>query len=171
MDVGLHLFDLVRHFMGDVASVSCTTQRLNPRVRGEDCFTALLLHTSGVTSVCDCSFYSRYVPEPFPNTAALVEGDRGTLELDRQNRLTLHSPSGAVVTDEDPPVPPWGAAPWHCVQDGVQAFQAHAIDVMNGAAAPQPSGAHNLETLALALAAYEAAETAATVDPRALSAP
>jgi D-apiose dehydrogenase len=34
MDVGLHLFDVARFLMGDVAKLACMTQRLNPIVRG-----------------------------------------------------------------------------------------------------------------------------------------
>ncbi len=158
MDVGLHLFDVARFFMGEVASLSCTTQSVNPEVRGEDMFTALMQMESGATCVCDCSFYSRYSPEPFPNTAALIEGDLGALVLDRWNRLTVHTASGAEVRDVDPEVPAWGAKPWHCVQDSVFNFQRHAVDVMNGRASPQPSGADNLRTMVLALAAYDAAE-------------
>lgn len=158
MDVGLHLFDVARFFMGEVASLSCTTQSVNPEVRGEDMFTALMKMESGATCVCDCSFYSRYSPEPFPNTAAMIEGDQGTLVLDRWNRLTVHTASGAEVRDVDPEVPAWGAKPWHSVQDSVVNFQQHAIEVMNGRASPQPSGADNLQTMTLALAAYDAAE-------------
>lgn len=163
MDVGLHLFDVARFFLGEVAYLSCTTQSVNPEVRGEDLFTALMQMESGATCVVDCSFFSRYSPEPFPNTAALIEGDRGTLVLDRWNKLTVHTADGAEVRDVDPEVPAWGAKPWHCVQDSVENFQRHAIDVMNGRAAPQPSGADNLRTMTLALAAYDAAEGAQVV--------
>lgn len=164
MDVGLHLFDLARHFLGDVARLSCTTQRLNPMVRGEDAFTALLEHESGATSLCDCSFRSAYAPEPFPNTAAVIEGEAGTLELDRGYGLTVHAGGRAERLDMEPAVPAWGARPWHGIQDSVLRFQRHAVEVMRGTAAPAPSGADNLRTLRLALAAYEAAETGATVD-------
>ncbi len=166
LDVGLHLFDLARHFMGDVVRLSCTTQRLNPRVAGEDAFTALLAHTSGATTVCDCSFDTTLRPEPFPETAAWVEGERGTLELDRRFGLTVHAGTGARRIDVEPSVPTWGARPWHAAQASVAAFQAHALQVMHGRAAAQPSGHHNLDTLALALAAYEAADEGRTIDMR-----
>lgn len=166
MDVGLHLFDLARHFLGEVTRLSCTTQRLNPIVRGEDAFTALLQHESGATSVCDCSFHARYHPEPFPRTAAVIEGDRGTLELDRSFTLVLHTRNGARHFDVEPEVPAWGTKPWHTVQQSVIAFQTHALAVMRGEATPQPSGAHNLETLRLALAAYDAAERGETITIR-----
>lgn len=164
MDVGLHLFDIARHFMGEVATLSCTTQSLNPIVRGEDSFTALMKQDSGATCICDCSFFSRREPEPFPNNAAVIEGDLGTLELDRYNMLKVHTRGASREIDCNPDMPSWGGAPWHCVQDSVINFQAHALDVMNGRAEPQPSGADNLKTMTLALAAYDAAEMSATVD-------
>jgi len=166
MDVGLHLFDLTRLFFGEATHLSCSTQRLNPAVRGEDAFTALVEHRSGARSICDCSFYSVYDPEPFPNTAALIEGDQGTLELDRAFALTVHTRSGRETLDLEPEVPRWGGKPWHGVQDSVVRFQRHAVDVMRGHGDPQPSGADNIETLRLAIAAYEAAEGRRTIDMR-----
>ena len=157
MDVGLHLFDLARRFLGEVDTLSCLTQRLNPRVRGEDAFTALLSHTGGAASVCDCSFFSTIRPEPFPRTLAWIEGTDGTLALDARGTISEHGGEGVREWSSDPVVPDWGEAPWHVVQDSVRRFQAHAVDVMAGRADPAPSGADNLRTLTLALAAYEAA--------------
>ena len=160
MDVGLHLFDLARHFMGDVARLSCTTQRLNPIVKGEDAFTVLLVHESGATSVCDGSFYSKITPDPFPQTVAWIEGDQGTLELNAGFTLTIHGADSREVLDVEPPVPAWGERPWHNVQDSVLNFQTQALAEQN----PQPTGADNLQTLALALAAYDSAKTGQTID-------
>ena len=163
MDVGLHLFDIARFFLGEAETISCTTQSLNPIVKGEDAFAALLKMESGATCIADCSFFSTYRPEPFPNTATVIEGETGTLALDRYNQLTHHSQDGSQTIPLDPPPPSWGARPWHNVQDSVVNFQRHAIDVMYGRAAPQPSGTDNLRTLALAEAAYRSAENAETV--------
>lgn len=163
MDVGLHLFDLARHFFGEVETLACTTQRLNPIVRGEDAFTTLMRHEGGATSLCDCSFYSKRDPDPFPQTVAEIEGDQGSLILSQDYALALHTGGGAQTIDAAPAVPEWGAAPWHGVQDSVIRFQAHAADVARGGAQPQPSGADNLKTLALALAAYDAAKAGTTI--------
>lgn len=164
MDVGLHLLDLARWFFGEVSHLSCCAQRLNAAVKGEDAFTIMLQHTSGAVSICDGSFSSTYHPQPFPNTAAVIEGDQGTLLLDRRLGLALHTRDAAQRYAVDPPPPPWGEKPWHAVQDSVLQFQAHAIAVMNGAERPQPSGADNLKTLRLALAAYDAAEQGGAID-------
>jgi D-apiose dehydrogenase len=163
MDVGLHLFDLARLFMGDVATLSCNTQRLNPKVRGEDAFTALLKHENGSTSICDCSFQSVRSPEPFPQTLAEIEGPLGSLILGVDFSLAFNSAAGLQMIDTAPDIPSWGATPWQGVQDSVIRFETHVLDVLSGKAEPQPSGAHNVKTLALALAAYEAAADNKTI--------
>jgi predicted dehydrogenase len=162
-DVGLHLFDMARFLMGDVVQVACQTQRLNSAVSGQDAFTALLRHRSGAVSSVECSFHSTRVPDPFPQTLALMEGSEGTLELGPGYRLDLHRDGAVATTDVEPPVPSWGARPWHLIQDSVMAFQRHAAEVLAGRAAPQPSGAHNMETLAVTLAAIRSAATGQSV--------
>jgi D-apiose dehydrogenase len=169
-DIGLHLFDLVRHLAGDVASVACQTQRRNGRVTGQDAFTALLLHEGGAVSVVDASFHTHLAPDPFPETLAVVEGDEGTLELTPGYRLRLHRHGWAMDTDVGPEVPGWGARPWHGIQESVMAFEAHVAEVLAGRAEPQPSGTHNLGTLVVTLAAIRAAKTGVTVDVAAFSA-
>lgn len=164
MDVGLHLFDVARFLMGDVTRLSCETQRLNPAVRGEDAFTALLRHQGGGVSSVDCSFFSKIAPDPFPETLVWLEGEAGTLELTFGYRVRLHRNGEVAEIDGEPEVPAWGARPWHAVQDSVSAFEAHVVEVLRGAAEPQPSGRHNLETLAMTLASYRSAAQGETVD-------
>jgi len=43
------------------------------------------------------------------------------------------------------------------------AFERHVVEVLDGRAEPQPSGRHNLETLAVTLAASRAARRGETV--------
>ncbi|MGD0913525.1 MAG: Gfo/Idh/MocA family oxidoreductase [Terracidiphilus sp.] len=162
MDVGLHLFDLVRVLMGEVRSIHCRTQRLKPSIRGEDSFVATLQHDSGI-SVVDCSFYSHRRVDLFPQTLALIEGTRGSLELMADYRLAENSDGVLTETRVEPPVPAWGAKPWHVIQDSVTNFQRHVIEVLEGRASAQPSGVHNRDTLALAFAAYQSAETNASI--------
>lgn len=158
MDVGLHVYDLARRFLGEAESLFCRTQRLNPRVRGEDSFHATLRHASGAVSICDVSFWSKLRPEPFPQALAVIEGDAATLELRQGYRLIVHREDGAQEIDVEPEAPAWAERPWHVVQESVVATQAHFIDCLRSGAEPRPSGADNLRTLALALASYDSAE-------------
>jgi predicted dehydrogenase len=163
MDVGLHLFDVARFLVGDALDIHCRTQSVKPGILGEDMFLATTRHANGVVAAIDCSFFSKIVPDPFPQTTAWVEGTEGTLELDANYRLHLSRDGERITTDEEPDVPAWGAKPWHAVQDSVAAFERHVVEVLRGEAEPQPSGRHNLATLALALAAYESAATGRSV--------
>ncbi len=163
-DVGLHLFDMARFLMGDVASVYCQTQRLNPRVAGQDAFLATLRHASGAVTSVECSFFSHYTPDPFVQTLAIAEGPLGSIELLEGYRMRLHKAGRVEETDVEPEVPDWGGKPWHLVQESVVAFQRHAIAVMQGRAVGQPSGADNLRTLAVTLAAIRSARTGQVVD-------
>lgn len=157
MDVGLHLFDLSRFLLGDAHSVHCRSQRLNPNVKGQDAFVASLAHGNGSTSVIDCSFYSHSQPDPFPQTLARLEGTEGTLELNAGYALREHTRKGVSDSSVEPAVPSWGDRPWHAIQESVSAFDSHVLDVLDRKAEPQPSGSHNLQTLALTLAAIDSA--------------
>lgn len=158
MDVGLHVYDLARRFLGEVDSLFCRTQRLNPKVRGEDSFHATLRHASGAVSICDVSFWSKLRPEPFPEALAVIEGDDATLELRQGYRLIVHRDGGAEDIDVEPAAPGWAERPWHVVQESVRATQAHFVESLRAGTEPQPSGADNLRTLALALASYDSAQ-------------
>ncbi len=163
-DVGLHLFDMARFLMGDVARVYCQTQRLNPRVAGQDAFLATLRHGSGAVTSVECSFFSHYVPDPFVQTLAVAEGPLGSIELLEGYRMRLHKDGRVEETDVEPDVPRWGGKPWHLVQDSVVAFQSHAFKVMEGRAEGQPTGADNLRTLAVTLAAIRSARSGQAVE-------
>jgi D-apiose dehydrogenase len=158
-DIGLHMFDMARFLCGDVVRVSCETQRLNPRVEGQDAFQALLRFKTGAVGSVECSFFSHRSPDPFPQTLALIEGDTGSLELGADYRLRIQTAGSAVLENCEPEVPGWGEKPWHLIQESVLAFQQHVVDTISGTASAQPSGAHNLETLRLTLAAITASQT------------
>ena len=164
-DVGLHLFDMARFLMGDVGQVHCQTQRLNPRVTGQDAFLATLRHRSGAVTSVECSFFSHYTPDNFVQTLAVVEGPLGSIELLEGYRMRLHNDGKVVEQNVEPAVPVWGERPWHLVQDSVVAFQRHAVEVMHGKVEGQPSGADNLHTLALTLAAIKSARSGKSVQP------
>jgi hypothetical protein len=80
-------------------------------------------------------------------------------------RLLQHGAGGLEEVDVEPDVPAWGARPWHLIQESVMAFQAHVLEVLAGRSVPQPSGAHNLGTLAVTLAAIRGARTGMILAP------
>ncbi len=56
LDVGIHILDLARLFLGEVERISCETQRRNSKNVGEDTATMLLRHVSGAVSLVECSY-------------------------------------------------------------------------------------------------------------------
>ncbi len=67
-DLGIHILDIARFLLGDVATLTARMARVNPRIKGEDVATMLLGHENGVTSIVDCSYATRLPVEPFPET-------------------------------------------------------------------------------------------------------
>ena len=89
-DMGGHLFDLVRFFMGEVVSLSAQTHRINPNVRGEDVAVALLRHKNS-TSIANMHYVSAVEHDDFVHIPVRIEGDRGSLEIRRDYQLNVVS--------------------------------------------------------------------------------
>lgn len=163
MDVGIHLLDVARFLFGEARRIACTSQRINPRVKGEDVATMLLEHASGPTSVVDCSFFTHLDPNPFPQTLVEVDGEAGSIRLSEGYRMTVAANGRSQTEVVDAPLRPWTERPWHVVQDSVVNIQRHWVERLRSRQAPDTSGADNLQVLRLAMAAYDSAENGRTV--------
>lgn len=158
-DLGIHVLDVARYCLGEAASLHCRTQRINPEVTGEDCVTIVLEHASGAVSLVDFSFFTKLEPDPFPQTLVRIEGSKGTVELFQGYRLRVSGQGWSREEDVEPEVPPFGAKPWHNIQESVVNIQRHWVDCLLNGKEPATSGADNLQTLDLVFKAYASAET------------
>ena len=165
LDLGVHVLDLARVFLGEVETVQCQTQSVRPGLRGEDMATVLLRHANGATSVVDCSYASKLWPDPFPQTLVTVEGTRGSLALQQDFKLSVLSDCRERTEDVSTPLLAWTAQPWHVAQESVLNAQRHWIDCLRRGVEPDVSGADNLKTYALVEAAYESAICKKAVEP------
>ena len=166
LDLGIHLLDILRVLMGEVVSVQCQTQRINPRIMGEDVATALFRHESGAVSVVDCSYAAKVEPDPFPQTLLKVEGDQGSLELKADYRLRIVSDGKVSERSVEPNLLPWASKPWHGLQESVLNAQRHWVEAFRAGQDAETSGADNLKTYALVMACYDSARSGATVQPQ-----
>jgi predicted dehydrogenase len=166
LDLGIHLLDILRMLMGEVTSVQCQTQRINPKIKGEDVATALFRHVSGAVSIVDCSYASKVEPDPFPQTLLKVEGDKGSLELHAGYRLRIISDGQVSESSVEPNLLPWAAKPWHGLQESVLNAQRHWVESLRAGREAETSGADNLKTYALVMACYDSARRGAAVQPQ-----
>lgn len=158
-DLGIHLLDVARYYLGEATRLHCRTQRINPDVAGEDCVTILLDHENSAVSLVDFSFFTKLEPDPFPQTLVRIEGTKGTVELLEGYRMKVSGTGWSREEHVEPAVPPFGARPWHNIQESVVNIQKHWVDCLENGREPLTSGADNLKTLALVFKAYESAAT------------
>lgn len=156
-DLGIHMLDIVRFLLGDVARIAASTRRVNPKIRAEDVATMMLIHEQGATSIVDCSYATALERENFPESLIEIDGSEGTLRLASDYRLTVHTKGGTEHRDVSPPLLSWAERPWHNIQESVFNIQQHFIECLKKGVEPETSGTDNLKTLALVYAAYESA--------------
>lgn len=170
-DLGVHALDVARFFMGDAESVFCRKQRVNPRIKGEDCATMLLGMKSGGTCVVDVSYASRLEHEHFPQTLIQLEAERGSCRLDKDYCLTIveagdeggGEPKVKKSTVKLPEAD-WMSGLGHLIQASVPPTLQHFVDCLRSGAEPETSGDDNLKTFSLTMAAYDSAEAGAPVN-------
>src|SRR5262249_55887399 len=136
-----------------------------PKVRAEDTATMLLRHQSGAVSVVECTYESRRLPDPFPETLLVIEGSKGAVALDSGCRMTITSNGEARTEDAGAPLLSWTSHPCPVAQQGVIGACSHFLDCLRRGVPPETSGEDNLKTYALVDAAYRAAEELRAVQP------
>lgn len=157
-DVGSHLFDVARLWFGEVAQVYCRTATVNPTVRGEDVATTLLSHHSGVESVVELSFSSRFARDPFPESFYVVEGSEGSVTLSYDNALTITTRQGVEALKADPPVRyGWINPDYALVHCSIVDCNRDILKQLRGEGQSEMAATDNFETARLVWAAYESA--------------
>jgi predicted dehydrogenase len=164
-DVGIHVLDLARFFLGEVDRMSCETQRRNPKVRAEDTATMLLRHHGGAVSVVECTYEARRDPDPFPETLVEIEGDNGSIIVRPGSRMRVTSHGSTTEEDIGSPLRPWTSAPWHVAQEGAFVACGHFLGCLQRGVPAETSGQDNLKTYALVEAAYRAAREHGAIVP------
>lgn len=165
-DVGVHVLDVARFLLGDVARISCETQRRNARVKAEDTATMLLRHDSGAVSVVEVTYEARRADDSFPETLLEIEGPRGSVIVTGGCRMKLTSDGQASESDIGTPLLPWTSHPWHVSQEGAVGACRHFLDCLQRGVPAETRGEDNLRTYALVDAAYVAAAEHRSVEPK-----
>jgi D-apiose dehydrogenase len=166
-DVGIHVIDIARVFLGEVEWVSCETQRRNPKVKAEDTATLMMRHVSGAVSVVEATYESRRSPDPFPHTRVEIEGDRGALLLHSDDELLCSTPDSRSAIAIGNRAGGWMERPWHVVQNSVVETNRAILEAFRAGAKAGTDIEDNLKTCAIVEAAYAAAAEKRAVRPAA----
>lgn len=167
-DVGVHVLDVSRYLMGDVARLSCEIQRRNPRVRAEDdTATMMLRHESGAVSVVEATYEAKRdsADDAFPETLMEIEGPKGSIIVTKGCRMKVTSDGVTSESDIGSPLMSWTSHPWHVSQEGAFSACRHFLDSLQRGQPAETNGVDNLNTFALVEASYLAAAEHRSVIP------
>jgi len=166
-DVGIHILDLARYFLGEVDYLTCETQKRNPKIRAEDTATIMMRHKSGAVSVVEATYAAKRGNDAFPETMLEIEGDGGSLIVTKGEKMTVTTQALTFEDSIGGPLLSWTSRPWHVSQEAVLHTNRHMFERFRDGKPADTSGEDNLKTYALVEAAYEAAKTHQTVKPAA----
>jgi predicted dehydrogenase len=164
-DVGIHILDLARYFLGEVSYLSCETQKRNPKIRAEDTATIMMRHSSGAVSVVEASYAAKRSSDAFPETMLEIEGDDGSIVVTKGEKMIVTTRGLSFEDNIGGPLLSWTSRPWHVSQEAVLHTNRHMFQRFRDGLPADTSGEDNLKTYALVEAAYESAETHQAVKP------
>lgn len=168
-DVGIHVLDLARFFLGEVEYLTCETQKRNVRIRAEDTATIVLRHISGAVSVVEATYAAKRGNDPFPETLLEIEGESGSLLVTKGEQMRVTTQGLTFEDSIGGPLLSWTSRPWHVSQEAVLHTNRHMLERFRDGLPADTSGEDNLKTYALVEAAYESARSHCAVKPVAWS--
>jgi predicted dehydrogenase len=163
-DQGSHQFDVLRYLFGEVKSIYCQIQTVNPTIKGEDVATSLLKMRNGMVCVQQISFSSPLEKEVFPQVLLVIEGNRGSVRLDAGYNFAVTA--GGKTTYEKLTMEKywWQTERLEPEPPSIVACNKDILNDMLGNKKAEITGADNFETVKLVWAAYKSAESGQNIN-------
>ena len=155
LDVGIHLFDLSRFFMGEAKSVYTVNQNTNNKFKGETDFISLIRNRNNSITIVDASISSIKKPDRFAQTLVNLEFSNGSIDLDYNYKITLHKNNKKKIYDGKPKKYKWISKPWDQIQESVINTHKHFIDSLINNIEHDTSGEDNIKSLSLVFNSYK----------------
>jgi predicted dehydrogenase len=157
-DQGSHQFDVLRFLFGEPLSLYCSSQQVNPSIKGEDVATTIIKMKSGVTCIQEISFSSLLEREVFPQTLMLIEGSNGSIRLDPDLILIITNKEGTVT--ENVPLDKywWQTERLTNEPPSIVSCNRDILNDMLGKGKAETTGDDNFKTVAMVFAGYESAK-------------
>jgi predicted dehydrogenase len=165
-DMGVHLLDVTRFLFGEADRIYCQTHRVQKGIRGEDAATVMMRMASGATVTCSLGFPGHYLEhDVFTQTLILVEGDKGSAQLDRDYWIRVTTESGTRANRHAPVWLPWMHPQYLASHASIAPCNANLLRALRGEAEAETTAEDNLKTVRLTFAAYESARIGKVVQP------
>jgi D-apiose dehydrogenase len=163
-DIGSHVLDVCRFLFGEAKSLYCLTQRVNPKIKGEDVANVLMEMQNGLQCYAEMSYASILEREAFPQTLVLVEGEKGSLHLTNDFVLKTITRKG-VISEEiiKPKLYNWLDPDYAVVHSSIVDCNADILRGLQGGVS-ETTGADNFKTVELVWKSYESAEKNVKID-------
>ena len=157
-DQGSHQFDVLRFLFGEAESIYCSTQKVNPGIKGEDVATTLIKMKSGVTCIQEISFSSMLEHEIFPQTLLLIEGTKGSIRLDPDLILKITTAEGTITQNVSLTKYWWQTERLTNEPPSIVSCNKNILDDMLGRGKAETTGDDNLKTVELVFSCYDSAK-------------
>jgi predicted dehydrogenase len=157
-ETAVHFLDTFRFLGGELESVFCQTNRINPAIRGEDYALVQLSFSNGARGLIDANRISGSSPPEVAFGEFRIEGEHAMIRIAADGKLFL--------TDyETPEILAPMEIPSHGYKgDSVKALQQHFADCLLSGEASEPEGARYLKTVMAVDACYRSAQTGMPVN-------
>ena len=163
-DMGSHVLDVARFLFGEAEAVHCRTARVHAHIKGEDVATVVLHMRSGATVLVELGYPGTpYERERFPETFALVEGERGSVELAGDYWVRTTTAEGTLARRHPPPRFAWADPRYDVVHASGVPCNENLLAALRGEGRAETTGEDNLRTVRLVFAAYESAASGQVV--------
>ncbi len=150
-ETAVHFLDTVRYLAGEIETIFCTTQRVNPAIRGEDYALIHATFVSGANGLIDANRIAGAVPSPVAFGTLILEGERASLRM---------TPDGALfITDYGEAEQPheYFKSEIGYKGDSVKAAQEHYADCLLTGQPCESEAEAYLPTVRAVQACYESA--------------
>ena len=152
-ETAVHFLDTFRFLGGDIESIFCQTNRVNPAIRGEDYALVQVSFPSGAKGLIDANRIGGTSPPEVAFGEFRIEGETAMVRIAPDGNLFIAEYGKPEILDpmETPKAGYKG--------DSVKALQQHFAECLLSGAASESEGVDYLKTVRAVDACYRSAET------------
>lgn len=148
-DMGPHILDLARFFLGEPHSVYAREMSVHPRFAGDDIVSILLNFPQ---AQCYCELSWRIFPYE-----VFLEGRLGTVTSYTDGRVVVETASGVITETFAPRQFAWSDAAYGFAHESIVDTNAHLAGALRNLHAAETNGIDNLRTMRLLSCTLESA--------------